>query len=295
MHYSKILIFIFLFSFILSDEFNDSLNELNLLEFYANQFKNLTQNSRSLDSYILSYIRSAKYNSKEWTIICGSTPTDLIDFINQIDLKYNTTIGNLRKYNEITLPNGNKLDFIHMFAVMDGINNNNKDFKNSGSQLVGWGGDLAQLFQDIHNKSGSLDDLILYARKILGISGQFGEGDLIADLDAINILKMRYEKSNIQLGDLYKNYILNGDYKKRISTFIEKSFSLNQNSSKDEFRKTIFNEYTNNYYIKVWECKNNLRKSALRYIPSEVKSEYKDHQKAACYAFADYLYENKNN
>jgi len=293
----KLYFYIFLFSFILSDEFNDSLNELNLLEEYTNQFVNLTQNSRSLDSYILSYIRSAKYNSQEWTIICGPTPTDLIDYINQIDLKYNTTISNLRKYNEINLPNGNKLDFIHMFAVMDGINNNNKDFKNSGSQLVGWGGDLAQLFQDIHTQSGSLDDLILYARKILGISGQFGEGDIIADLDAINLLKLRYENSDVKFGDLYKNYILNGDYNKRISTFIEKSFNLNKDSSKDEFRKTIFNDYTSNFYIKVWECKNNLRKSGLLgcYYPSDVKPEYKDHQIAACYAFADYLFENKNN
>jgi len=101
MQISKILFFIFLFSFILSDDFYDSLNELNLLEEYTNQFINVTLNSRSLDSYILSYIRSAKYNSDEWTIICGPTPTDLIDYINQIDLKYNTSISNLRKYNEI--------------------------------------------------------------------------------------------------------------------------------------------------------------------------------------------------
>ena len=121
----KLYFYIFLFSFILSDEFNDSLNELNLLEEYTNQFINLTQNSRSLDSYILSYIRSAKYNSQEWTIICGSTPTDLIDYINQIDLKYNTTISNLRKYNEINLHIRNKIKFIYMFAVVD-LSNNNK-------------------------------------------------------------------------------------------------------------------------------------------------------------------------
>jgi len=292
----KFLCFIFLFSSIISDEYNDSLNELSLLEDYTIQYINIVQNSRSLNSYLFSYIRSAKYNSTEWEIICGSTPTDLIDYINQIDIKYNTTINNLRKYGEIKLPNGNKMDFIHMFAVMDGIDNNSKDFKCSGAQLVGWGGDLAQLFQDIHTQTGSLDELIAYARSILGISGQFGEGDLIADLDAVNLLALRYDNPNIKISDLYDNYISNEGYKKRISTFINKSFDLNESSSQEEFRNTIYNEYTKNLYIQIWECKNNLRNGILKcLLPSDVKPEYAVHQKAACYAFADYLYENRNN
>ena len=76
-----------------------------------------------------------------------------------------------------------------MFAVMNGM-----EFMPSSAALVGWGGDLAQLAQDLKNNFGSvtdLDQLIQEARKFLGIKGQFGEGDLNSDLDAPIILKRK--------------------------------------------------------------------------------------------------------
>ena len=54
--FNKFLLFIFLFSSIISDEYSDSLNELSLLEDYTIQYINAVQNYRSLNSYLFSYI-----------------------------------------------------------------------------------------------------------------------------------------------------------------------------------------------------------------------------------------------
>ena len=62
-----------------------------------------------------------------------------------------------------------KFDFVHLFAVMTGM-----DFLSSSSNLVGWGGYLDLLAQDLKNKFKDipdLDKLIVEAKKFLGIKG----------------------------------------------------------------------------------------------------------------------------
>ena len=60
----------------------------------------------------------------------------------------------------------------------------------------------------------------------------------------------------------------------------------------DKFRKNILTIYSGDTYIRILECKEGLRKGlgscALTF---DVYSEYENKQKAAVYAFADYLSE----
>ena len=120
----------------------------------------------------------------------GNVPSDLVQYIKNRDLENNTNTEEIRKYPDIILPSNETLDFVHLFAVMNGIENGNS-YSDNYAHLVGWGGDTAQLFQDIKNEKGNLDELINLTKNYFGKKGQFGEGDLIADLDAPILLKKK--------------------------------------------------------------------------------------------------------
>ena len=157
-----------------SVSFKDAMTNLKTLETYIAEYKTEKNNGLSLNHLILAFIRQGKYNDATWTIVAGMVPGDLYDYIKNKDAEYNTKALDCRNYGDILLPTKKNFDFVHMFAVMNGM-----EFMPSSAALVGWGGDLAQLAQDLKNNFGSvtdLDQLIQEARKFLGIKGQFGEG-----------------------------------------------------------------------------------------------------------------------
>ena len=79
------------------------------------------------------------------------------------------------------------------------------------STLTGWGGDTAQLLQDIKGESGTLDELINIVSTIyLGIKGQFGPADLVSDLDAPIILNAKNNQNTF--ASIMRNYYENDDY-----------------------------------------------------------------------------------
>ena len=81
------------------------------------------------------------------------------------------------------MPNGETMDFVHMFAVMNGIENG-KSYSDTYAHLVGWGGDTEQLLEDIMNVQGDINYLMQYAKdNFFMIKGGFDEGDMIANLD----------------------------------------------------------------------------------------------------------------
>lgn len=287
------LITLLLISFCVCGQFEDALDQLGLLEYYAEQFKKEKGDSRTVNFLTLAYIRSAKYTGTEWEIAAGSVPTDFIEYIKQIDEKEQTNIQQLRKYGDVLVPSGNKTDFVHMFAVMNGCDYAG-NFDSQSSQLVGWAGDTAQLFQDIMKKTGTFDELYKMCRDLLGHAGGFGEGDLIGDLDAVNLLKLKYDNPSKTFAYLYKAFYIK-DFKKRVPNFIQNSFPGLIEKTQTDYRNKLYDLYTDNFLIRVWECKHNLRDSGFLgcVLPGSVKKGLENHQKAAVYAFADFLYENR--
>ena len=102
--------------------------------------------TKSLNELTLGFIRQGKYDDTQWTLVGGSVPKDLLTYIQAQDTKHKTKTLECRTYGDILLPSNKKIDFVHLFAVMNGM-----DFLPSSSTLVGWGGDLAQLAQDLKN------------------------------------------------------------------------------------------------------------------------------------------------
>ena len=79
-----------------------------------------------------------------------------------------------------------------------------KSFTDKYSALVGWGGDTAQLTQDLKKYNGTLDKLLVQANHLIGIKEQFGEGDLISDLDAPIILEKK--KDDTTFANIIEEY-----------------------------------------------------------------------------------------
>ena len=289
MKLSFVLIILISFPIIFSVTFDAAMANLKILESYISQYKTEKSSTLSLNQLILGFIRQGKYDDTTWTLVGGNVPKDLLTYIQDQDAKHNTKSLECRSYGDILLPTNKKFDFVHLFAVMNGM-----DFLPSSSTLVGWGGDLAQLAQDLKNNfkdTTDLDKLIVEAKKFLGIKGQFGEGDLNADIDAPLIL--RKKKLGATFAATLQNYYANGEYKAKIRNFISLTFP--EVKSKEELREAVFNKYGNDAFIKILECKYGLRAggSILKcYSPKDLLPQFVNHQKAAVYAFADYLSDN---
>ena len=284
---TQILILFLIFPIIFSQTFNSILDNLKTLEGYIAQYKKDKNSDKSLNHLILSFIRQEKYDDIQWSFVAGNVPKDLYDYIKEKDERHGTNTLACRKYGDILLPTKKKIDFVHLFAVMNGI-----DHLPLSSALVGWGGDLAQLGQDLKNNFGNINDLnqlISEARKFLGIKGQFGEGDLNADIDAPIILKRK--RSSQTFADTIRSFYENGDYKFKIRDFVKYTFP--DLTDKTNIREYIEENYSDQAFLKILECKYGLRSGLLScYVPGDVLPQYANHRKAAIYAFADYLSEN---
>ena len=283
--FQLILLFLFIEN-IFTVTFTDAINNLAILESYIKEYKKEKSATDSETHLILSYIRAGRYSSSEWSIAGGTFPSDLHSYIQSKDSEQSTNAQEVRKYGEIELPSKEKIDFVHLFAVMNGINYGNS-YTGGYSSLVGWGGDSAQLLQDIKGESGDLDKLIeTVLSKYLGIKGQFGEADLVSDLDAPVILNNK--KDGVSFADTIKNYYETNEYKNRYTNFVKLTFP---DSTKDSLRNDAFNRYSKDSLINILECKYGVRDSGVFgcYLPGSILTQYKNHQKAAVYAFADYL------
>ena len=289
MKLSFVLIILISFPIIFSVTFDAAMANLKILESYISQYKTEKSSTLSLNQLILGFIRQGKYDDTTWTLVGGNVPKDLLTYIQDQDAKHNTKSLECRSYGDILLPTNKKFDFVHLFAVMNGM-----DFLPSSSTLVGWGGDFAQLAQDLKNNfkdTTDLDKLIAEAKKFLGIKGQFGEGDLNADIDAPLIL--RKKKLGATFAATLQNYYANGEYMAKIRNFVSLTFP--EVKSKEELREAVYNKYGNDAFIKILECKYGLRAggSILKcYSPKDLLPQFVNHQKAAVYAFADYLSDN---
>ena len=288
---NKIILIVLLFFEYKSITFDEALKNLETLELRITDYKNSNDITDTLEHLIVSYVREGRYSSTEWTTVCGSVSQNLKNYITDKDTSENTNVANIRNYAEITLPTNETVDFVHLFAVMNGIEYN--DFTSDQADLCGWAGDTAQLFQDIKGYSGGIQNLLKEAKNLLGVSGSFGEADLISDLDGPIILNLRNKNKNKSFAKIINDYYNGNEYKNRTYNFILMVIPELLGRTNKNYREILFDDYSSNSYIKTLECKYELRNEMFTcLVPGSIKSQYENHEKAAVYAFADYLYDN---
>ena len=262
--------------------YSDFLSCLKELEIYASQYA-LEHPGEDSVALVINYIRTgvAKYTSSSWSTFCGPENTA---FVNYVAAQEGSREGaqRLRELREFSLPNGDAVDFAHMFGCMDMA-------YHSGIQktadLGSWAGDICDLVQLTTNAgvTGTVEEM---AEEIRTNNDKyflyddpdahsFGRLDLYGDLDAFYILKKLPEGRSISA-------IMESYFNVNLTESVRAKFFLNNRfgsvSTKSEIRTIILDTYLDNDGVLT------LEKS---YVPGGVNE---DLRKACCYAFADYLY-----
>ena len=221
-------------------ELQNIINDINRLEVISKNY-----NVENFNDRVLIYIRCKRYSTNQWNLLGGTLETDFESYVttnqNGIDLSYLQT----KEFfvDPITMKN---IDFIHMFATM------NLQLKNEMyGDLGGFGGDICQLVSDLSILDiDNENDLINEAKtKFNGISS-FGYEDVLADIDAVNIINVYNDLQNDKklISKSIETYYSNLSQKKRLSSFSNYLFG-NTNLSAEDKCENVLNRLKSNILI----------------------------------------------
>ncbi len=269
---------------------NIFLEKLSLLEEYANSYvdEHPSENAINLE---INYIRTGveRYQSDSWSTIAGTEKTEFVEYVAAQDAANSTTAACLRNLEEFAVPNGNIMDFGHLFGCLNVSSNNsyNQNFVDFGS----WLGDVCDLMQcsDYYGVSAIETESLVeeikdkyfldrYLDYVVtpGETGGFSENDFRADLDCFYIV------TQIQTGETSLSAIFETYYTEQLTDASRAAFFLNNrfggNTTNDAVRNVIYDTYSAHVLAKTLEADRNLSD--------------KDTLRMACaYVLADYLFE----
>ena len=266
--------------------YQDFLTDLTALETYADAY---VKEHSGEDAYglIINYIRTGveRYTTSAWTTFCGPENTAFVTYVADQDKANATSAEALRNLQNFTLPNGNEVDFGHMFGCMDmSYHTKNQNTEDLGS----WAGDLCDLVwlvQTTGIDSGTVDEMadkirtendkyFLYTAPITG-GHSFSQTDFYGDMDAYYLLQNM--SSGTSLSKLIRNYCTaNLTDKIRMQFFLAHRFP--GKTTRADIRDAVYSTYKANEGITTLEG---------TYLADGVNA---DIRQASCYAFADYLY-----
>jgi len=265
----------------------DFMTNLKVLEGYAEEYAAEIY-GKDPGELVLNFIRTGveRYQDDNWTTLAGQENTGFTSYVAAQDAEKGTTAMSLKNIviSNFKLPNGNKVDFGHMFGCM-----NISYVAPGSSDLSGWGGDLCDLLQysvanieDI-NMDGTLEEITAYVKaNCLGVdaSGAFGWDDFWGDMDAYYLIS-EYKKATGE--DKKFSKIMEAYFAADLDDVIRTVYFMNNRfavaDSQEAVRKAIYEAYTADVGISILEAKRGL-------------SSYGTLRQACCYAVADYIWEN---
>lgn len=244
---------------------------------------------------VIKYIRTGvdRYNSGSWGIMAGYEDAAFAEFVVMIEEQLNAElppeermyISSLKNIHQFYTPNGQRVDFGHMFGTMD-ITNHNKSSRNH-ADVGGWAGDLVDLLStaDRHYVSGDMEDMVAeirekYLAKNIDESDAFGETDMYGDIDAMYIMDALYASNNqTPISQIIAEYFTEDlSDVDRAEYFIKNR--LDGETKRSAMREAVYKAYTGNKVI-----------STLEATREFVSGNVPELRKACCYAFADYICE----
>jgi len=278
-------------------DYESFMENLSILEGMARDYANANPGKDPL-ALVIKYIRTGvdRYNSGSWGIMAGYEDAGFTKYVLETQEAINEAIEDeadmvkvigLKNIENFYLPNGDYVDFGHMFGTMD-ITYHNKTSVNH-ADVAGWAGDLVDLLSttDRHHVSGSLEDMIkVISKEYLGANlaeeDIFSMTDMYGDLDGFYAMKELYALEEYESGDMHK--IFSAYFTKELTAakradyFLE--HRLNGASTQLNIRDAVYSEYTANNVVATLEGTRDFTTDSLA-----------DLRKACCYAFADYLCE----
>ncbi len=260
--------------------FAEFINQLRNLEIYAKEYINLANEDEK--ELVLNYIRTGveRYSDGAWNIIAGAPKTGFINFVSEREQETGNPASGLRDLNNFIIPNGQEVEFEHMFGTMNIGYLNNQSL--TSADFSGWAGDLVDLFAFSAPRvtETELEPLTEEIRTtLLGVDHEtehsFGILDIYGDLDAYYLLR-QYRNSESTLADIMTAYFSTSlTDKDRAVYFIINRFP--NKLTREEVRSAIFTTYKQNTGVISLEAERNLDSNSIV-------------REATAYAFADYLY-----
>ncbi len=266
------------------DNYADFLANLKQLEVYADEFA--AQSSRDPGELVLNFIRTGveRYQDGNWAALAGQEITVFTNYVEQQDAANGTTAMDLRDIiiKDFKLPNGNPVDFGHMFGTM------NISYVNTAVQsddLAGWAGDLCDLlyFSALYGHvppAGTVEEMATYIREnCFGVNADdaFGWDDFYGDMDAFYLVN-EYEEGNGSFSELMEAY-----FSAALNDVDRAVYFLNNRFpgqvTREAVRTALYNAYRTNVGIQILEADRGL-------------SDFSTMRQASCYALADYLFDN---
>ncbi|MBR6740976.1 MAG: phosphodiester glycosidase family protein [Clostridia bacterium] len=254
--------------------------KLEVLEEYADEFSATSGKDKNL--LMINFIRTGvdRYRDGNWSTLAGAEITEFTEYVELKDAQNGTTVMDLRDIviDDFSLPNGNKVDFGHMFGTM------NIAYVASAAtaDLGGWAGDICDLI--LYSKhfgnvpAGTVDEMADYVlTNCFGVNADdaFGMDDFYGDMDAFYLytnLKADASSMTALMSEYFTETLCNED---RAAYFLNNRFD--GLATREDVRTAIYDTYTSNTGLMVLEADRGI-------------SDEDDLRQASCYAFADYLY-----
>ncbi len=285
-----------------SVDFSNFLMDLKVLESYANDYvkENPDENATQL---VINYIRTGvyRYNTDSWVTIAGKENTNFYDYVAKCDSENGTEVENLKGASSsklgvgnIKLPNGDVIDFGHMFGALNVSSNNsyNTNYTDFGT----WLGDTVDLVQmsryvcEDMLDSTDIDALVTKIREeafgkaskdvpygdgtLQNIASAFTYDDVSCDLDVFYLVsKLSAGESISELFEAYFTESLNDA--DRAAYFLNNRFS--GSTTQEAVRSSLYKTYTAHVLASLLEEDREI-------------ASYTNLKEAACYVVADYLY-----
>ena len=279
------------------DTYEEFIENLEVLEQITAEYVEMYPAKDPL-ALMIKYIRTGvdRYNSGSWNIMAGYEDADYAKFVQDYEENYNNKVASvddlisvtiLKDIEYFTLPNGNLVDFGHMFGTMD-ITYHNKSSVNH-ADVAGWAGDLVDLL-DVslrHGVNGTTqEDMVAEItanylfKDFERESDLFSQKDMYGDMDGFYIMQKLYDQDYTTglMSSIMRGYFTAGLTDEARADFFLKN-RLGGVTSRTSIREAVFNTYTGNSVVYTLE-------GTREFVTPEKLS---DVRKAACYAFADYL------
>ena len=252
---------------------------LKVLEGYADKYAS-TANKPAAE-LVINFIRTGveRYNDGNWKTLAGEEITGFTTYVEEQDAAKETNAMLLRNIiiDDFKIPNGNLTDFGHMFGTL------NIAYINSvaSADLGGWAGDICDLLRYCKENgnipAGTIDEMAVYIlENCFGIDADqaFGMDDFYGDMDAyyLNNQVKAGKKLSVAMEEYFTAQLTDAD---RAAYFMNNRFSGLE--TREDVREAVHDTYSSNVGLKVLEADRGL-------------SGETDLRKAACYAFADYLF-----
>ena len=290
----------------LIEDFETFVTYLALLEELAEMYS-LEVPETDPANLVIKYIRTGvdRYNSGSWGIMAGYEDAGFAKFVASIENDINLSepdspelwiaICSLKNIGTIIVPNGDEMDFGHMFGVMDITYHNNMSLNHS--DVAGWAGDIVDLINDTAdgwvdglNQSmevtGTIEEMVaiiseyyLAAPDADCEDGSFDQSDMRADLDGYFFMKSMDFK-NYVYGDFVNAFL--AYYTEELSDAKRAEYLLENRlgttGTREQIRNAVYTAYTGNKMIATLEDTKEFK-----------ISDISDLRIACCYAFADYV------